>query len=170
MRRIEFFLFQTRLLVIVPVLLALLMALMILILSAVDSVALFAKMLQTFDPSLSAEVRSGLDKEVLSKVVELIDDFLLGAFLIVFSFGLYELFIGKIDIIENSEVMERLLLIRTLDDLKSRLANVVVLILIVKFFQNAINIKFVSATELLFLGIGIVLIGGTLYLTGKAGH
>jgi uncharacterized membrane protein YqhA len=167
MQRIELFLFQTRLIVMIPVLIAVLMALAVLLLSTVDAITLMGRVIEALNP-VAVTARADLDKVLVSSVIELIDDFLFGAFLIVFAFGLYELFIGKIDIIENSEVMERLLLIRTLDDLKSRLANVVVLILIVKFFQNAVNVKYTTVTDLLFLAVGIVLIGGTLYLTNKA--
>jgi uncharacterized membrane protein YqhA len=170
MQRLERAMFQTRLIVFIPIIVALLLAIAVLVLSTLDAFFLLGKMAQALNPSLGEVARASLDKELLSKIIELIDDFLLGAFLIVFAFGLYELFIEKIDLIENSAVAERLLLIRTLDDLKSRLANVVVLILIVKFFQIAVNTKFQTAAELLFLALGIVLIGGTLFLTNKAGH
>jgi uncharacterized membrane protein YqhA len=78
------------------------------------------------------------------------------------------LFVGKIDQAEGSEFASRLLLIRSLDDLKDRLANMILLILIVKFFQQALNTKFSSALEVLYLSIGVVLIAAALYLSGRA--
>ena len=58
-----------------------------------------------------------------------------------------------------SEFAARLLLIRSL-------AKVILLMLIVKFFQYALRFKYDSPLELLYLAIAIALIGGALYLTG----
>ena len=63
---------------------------------------------------------------------------------------------------------ERVLLIRSVDDLKTRLGNVVVLMLVIKFFQQALKQKYASPLDLLYLAIGVLLIGGALYLTHRA--
>jgi uncharacterized membrane protein YqhA len=76
--------------------------------------------------------------------------------------------VNKIDAAEGSEFAERLLLIRSLDDLKNRLANVILLILIVKYFQAALNLKYETAADLLSLAIGVILIAGALFLSGRA--
>jgi uncharacterized membrane protein YqhA len=78
---------------------------------------------------------------------------------------LYELFISKIDAIEASPVATRLLLIRSLDDLKDRLAKVVFLILIVRYFQYALDATIDAPIDLLYLAIGIALVAVSLYLT-----
>jgi uncharacterized membrane protein YqhA len=104
---------------------------------------------------------------ILTTMVRSIDGYLLSAIMIIFAFGLYELFIGKIDIAEHSEVAERLLLIRNLDDLKDRLAKMVVLMLVIEFFQHALEIPIHGMVDLLYLAIGIVLVGATLFLVGR---
>ena len=71
---------------------------------------------------------------IVAHVVEVVDGYLLAAIMLIFALGLYELFVSRIEIAEGSEFAERLLLIRSLDDLKDRLAKVVLLILVVKFF------------------------------------
>jgi uncharacterized membrane protein YqhA len=106
--------------------------------------------------------------ETISEVVGILDGFLLGAILIIFALGLYELFVNKIDAAEGSEFAGRLLLIRNLDDLKDRLANVILVILIVKFFQQALKMHYDVPVDLLYLAIGIILIGGALFLTSRA--
>ncbi|HSF46840.1 MAG TPA: YqhA family protein [Burkholderiales bacterium] len=64
-----------------------------------------------------------------------------------------------------------MLVIVGLDDLKSRLAKVIIMILIVKLFENALKLELNSALDLLYVGGAIALIGIVLYLThGEEGH
>jgi uncharacterized membrane protein YqhA len=106
---------------------------------------------------------------IVSEVVEIVDGYLLGAILIIFALGLYELFVGRIDAIEGSEIASRLLLIRTLDDLKARLTSVVIIILAVKFFQQALKIKYGSPLDLVQLAVAILLVAGAVWL-GRLPH
>jgi uncharacterized membrane protein YqhA len=82
--------------------------------------------------------------------------------------GLYELFISKIEVAENSELASRILLIRSIDDLKDRLAKVIFLVLIVKYFEYALHGSYTTPLELLQLAAGILLLAGALWLTGRA--
>jgi uncharacterized membrane protein YqhA len=85
--------------------------------------------------------------------------------MIIFALGLYELFVSKIEIAERSELASRLLLIRSVDDLKERLAKVVFLILIVRYFEFALDSTVNSPLDLLYLAVGIALVALSLYLT-----
>ena len=87
--------------------------------------------------------------------------------MLIFSFGLYELFISNIDPAEANDRSARILLIRSLDDLKHRLAQIVLLILVVKFFEHAVKVPFAGAIDLLYLAIGILVIAAGLYLLHK---
>jgi len=101
--------------------------------------------------------------------VATVDGYLLAAIMLIFAFGLYELFVSRIDIAEGSEFAERLLLVRSLDDLKDRLAKIVVLILVVKFFEYAITLQVNGALDLLWLALSIALVSVALVLSkGKA--
>jgi uncharacterized membrane protein YqhA len=166
----ERLLWQSRLIMIIPVFISLLLATGIVFTSALDSARMVAQFAAYANPSLDDKGRSDMGTEIISRSIELIDEYLLAAVLLVFGFGIYELFIGKIDPIGNSELASRLLLIQSLDDLKNRLAAVVLLILIVKFAQIAIRLKYQSPQDLLFLAIGIALIGGALFLSSRASH
>ncbi len=86
-----------------------------------------------------------------------------------FSLSLYELFISKIEQAESSETPS-VLAIHSLDDLKTRLGRVILMILIVNFFEHAISMDFDGPIELLALAGGIALIGLTLYLTHVEEH
>ena len=78
-------------------------------------------------------------------------------------------FISRIDRVEKDD-RTRVLKIHSLDDLKHRLGQVVLLILVVKFFEGALAIKFNSLKDLLLLSVSILLIAIALYLTHKQPH
>jgi uncharacterized membrane protein YqhA len=56
-------------------------------------------------------------------------------------------------------------LIVCLDDLKGSLGKVILMILIVSLFEQPMGIEYSSALDLLFLGVGIILVAGALFLT-----
>ena len=89
--------------------------------------------------------------------------------MLIFAMGLYELFISKIDVAENNELAQRILLIRSIDDLKDRLAKVIFLVLIVKYFEYALHGSYTTPSSLLQLAAGILMIAGALWLTSRTG-
>ena len=108
---------------------------------------------------------------VVGHVISAVDDYLLATVLLIFSLGLYELFISKIDVAqEDARHSSKILLIQTLDDLKDRLAKVILMILIVTFFKNVIHTTFDSPLGILYLGIGILFVALALYFTAKPGY
>jgi len=132
-------------------------ALGVLFVTTVDALNLFGIIFAYADPNLSVELRSDLRLDVIGQTVT--------AILLIFALGLYELFVGKINISEGSSFAARLLHIESIDDLKNRLARVILLILIVKFFQLALGLTYTNPQDLLFLALSILLIGGALYLS-----
>jgi len=109
--------------------------------------------------------RRHMHASIVARIAEIIDGYLFATILIIFALGIYELFINKIDGIEHSGIAARVLLIKSLDDLKDRLAKVVFLILIVRYFEYALETEIHGALDLLYLAIGIALIALALYLT-----
>jgi len=120
--------------------------------------------------SLDAPARAALKAETVAHVVSSVDGFLLGTIMLIFSLGLYELFISKIDLAKKSKDSSRILFISSLDDLKDRLAKVIVMILIVMFFEQAIFLKPTGPLELLYYSLAIMLIAAALYFSHKAYH
>ena len=109
--------------------------------------------------------------DIIGASVGIVDGYLLSAVLVIFGLGLYELFIGNIETLRTSEIGARLLHIQSIEDLKDRLGRVVLLVLVVKFAQLALQQKYEAPVDLLYLAIGITLIGAGLYLTThRAGH
>jgi uncharacterized membrane protein YqhA len=109
--------------------------------------------------------RAALHKDTLKGVVGLIDSFLVAIVLLVFAVGLYELFVSEIDIAHPEPAMTPgrhtllgFLQIRNLDDLKSNLIKVVVVILIVTLFENAVAMELSTPSDLVYYGLGAVLV------------
>ncbi len=117
--------------------------------------------------SLAPTERSAARDEGVTTIVKSLDGFFIGALLLIVAFGLYELFVGRIEDAETSEVGARLLKITSLEDLKERVGKLVVLILAVEFFQRALRLSYDSALEILYLAAAIALVSGGLYLIGR---
>jgi uncharacterized membrane protein YqhA len=164
-RAFERALWASRLAIVVAVVASILAGVGALYMATVDIAAVLAEAWRYGDPTLPPDARDTLGASIVARTVKALDGYLLAAILFIFGLGLYELFVGKIEIIERSDFADRLLLIRTFDDLKDRLAKVVLLVLIVKFLQVASETKFATPTDLLALAAGIALVGAALYLS-----
>jgi uncharacterized membrane protein YqhA len=166
-KRFEAVLWHSRLVVVVAVIASLVVALAMFYVATVDVVALVRHLGHYHDLSMAADVRAELRGTIVAHVVEVVDGYLLAAIMLIFALGLYELFVSRIDLAEGSEFAERLLLIRSLDDLKDRLAKVVMLILVVKFFEFGLTLTIKGSLDLLWFGLGIALVGAAIVMTQK---
>lgn len=104
-------------------------------------------------------------------LVSSVDVFLFALVLIIFGVGVYELFIANVDPEDKPASMRPAWLkISSVDDLKSSLGNVILMVLIVSFFKHVLEItsQMWNPLALLYLAIGILLIAGALYLTHKS--
>jgi len=145
----------------------LLLAAAVTYLVTVDVVLLAGPVLQYASPALDEAARDQARIALIGAVVGIVDGYLLAAVLIVFALGLYGLFIGPLQALEKSEVAARLLRVASVDDLKDKLGRVMILILIVKFAQLALELKYAGPFDMLYLALGILLVGAGLFLTGQ---
>ena len=115
-----------------------------------------------FDDSMSSY------NDLLFKIISAIDLFLIGIVLLIFGFGIYELFVGEIDF-ANSKFTESTLKIRDLDQLKNKIIKVVIIVLIVKFFEKVLKFSdnFTTPMDLLYFGLTILSICLGYYLINK---
>lgn len=168
-RLFENMLWNSRLVVVVAVIVSLLTAFATFYITSVDAFFLFAHLGDYISVDMDAVAREDFKVDAIAHVVAIIDGYLLATVLLIFSLGLYELFISKIEQAEASETPS-VLAINSLDDLKTRLGRVVIMILIVNFFERAIQMKIETPLDLLIFAGGIVLIGLTLFLTHAKEH
>jgi uncharacterized membrane protein YqhA len=163
-------LWNSRFVIIAAVIGSLLAGFAIFYMATVDVLYLFQHALHYADSSLTDEARKALHDSTVSHIVEVVDGYLLATVMLIFSLGLYELFISDIDQAHGSKASSKILVINSLDDLKSRLAKVILMILIVTLFEEAINIHVSTPLDLVYLGASIALIALALYLSHAAEH
>mgnify|MGYP000072191535 CR=1 FL=1 len=166
----ETMLWNSRFVVLLAVIASLLAAFAVFYMASVDTYFMISHLGDYASSSLSGEARADFRTANITHVVEIIDGYLLATVLLIFSLGLYELFISKIDQAEQASEAENVLAISSLDDLKTRLGRVILMILIVNFFEHAITMDFHTPLDLLTLAGGIALIGVTLYLSHAEDH
>ena len=107
------------------------------------------------NPLFNAEVTNNND--LLFKIISSIDLFLIGIVLLIFGFGVYELFISEIDFAKG-KFAESTLKIKSLDQLKNKIIKVIIIVLIVKFFEKVLKLSdnFKSPEDLIFFSLSIL--------------
>lgn len=161
-------LWNSRFIILTAVIGSLLAGIVIFIMASVDVVFLCQHALHYADASLTEEARKVLHDGTVSHIVEVVDGYLLATVLLIFSLGLYELFISDIDQAHGSKASSKILVINSLDDLKSRLAKVILMIMIVTLFEEALNMHIAQPIDLVYFGAAIALIALALYWTHAA--
>lgn len=167
-RLFEGALWRSRYIVLFAVVASMASSFAIFFLATADVVYLLQHVSHYLDSGLSQEARSALRNDTVTHIVEVVDGYLLGAVMLIFALGMYELFVSDIDQARNSKAASKILLIESLDDLKNRLAKVILMILIVKLFEHALRLQIDTALQLLYLGASIALVGLALYLSHAA--
>ena len=108
------------------------------------------------------------NNQLLFKIISAIDTFLIGIVLLIFGFGVYELFVSEIDF-ASTKFTESTLKINSLDQLKNKIIKVIIIVLIVKFFEKILKLSdnFSTPSDILFLGLSILSICIGYYLINK---
>ena len=164
----EKLLWSSRHMVLVAVIASLLLSLLLFVITATDVVGLLSHASDYFAAPI--EDRKVLKIEMVAHTVGAIDGFLLATILLIFALGLYELFISDIDEAKKSGQSSKVLVINSLDDLKSKLAKVILMILVVTFFEVSLSMSFTSALDLVYFSLGILMVSLALYFGSKSSH
>lgn len=163
-------LWGSRLVILVAVAASIVVALVMLYMATVDVVFLVGKVAQYGNPAMLADERSHLHGVIVAKAAAIVDGYLFAAIMIIFGIGMYELFIAKIALAERVRSSANVLAVHDLDDMKERLAKVVFLILVVRYFEYAIDSPIDTPLDLLYLAAGIGLIALSIFLTARSGR
>ena len=107
--------------------------------------------------------------EVVGEIVGAIDLYLMALVLYIFSFGIYELFISEIAQLKQSK-QSKVLEVHSLDELKDKLGKVIVMVLIVNFFQRVLHASFTTPLEMVYLAASILALCLGLYFLHKGDH
>jgi len=158
-------LWQLRWAVLVAVIFSIVTALIMFYVAAVDAFYVVEMITTEYAQETNMFDRKELRGEAVGHIVEVIDGFLLAVVLLIFAYGTYELYIGRMQDAEDHEASEHLLQIKNLDDLKSRLGKVVLMILIVKFFEISMTMYYEDVKELAVFAVAIGLIAFSFFIS-----
>lgn len=100
--------------------------------------------------------------DLVVNVIGGIDLYLIGIVLLIFSFGVYELFVSKIDPARQDREIN-ILEIKNLDGLKTKLLKVIIMVMIVHFFKLIMTIHPHKPLEILYLAGGVLMISVCTY-------
>jgi uncharacterized membrane protein YqhA len=161
-------LWSTRLVILLAVVFGLVGAMVLFAVASVDVYNTAAYVIQTYATHAHPE---HFHEEIVGGIIGAVDLYLIGVVMIIFSFGLYELFISDIDPAKDEHGKEnQLLAVHSLDQLKDKISKVIVMVLVVGFFQKVGHTVFTGALELLYLAFSITAVAVGLYFLSKVGH
>ena len=157
---------KTRLFVLLPVIFGLIGAVILFVVASKDIYEVLTYTIDVYANGLHPEK---FHEEIVSKIIGAVDLYLIAVVMLIFAFGLYELFISKIDAAEDTKTGSTILAIHSLDQLKDKIAKVIVMVLIVSFFQKVLHTRYDGALEMLYFALSIGLLAVGLYFLGKVG-
>ena len=105
-------------------------------------------------------------ENIVAAIIGAVDLYLIAVVMFIFAFGIYELFISHID---EAEGHTQILAISSLDQLKDKIAKVIVMVLVVNFFQRVLHTSFTTPLEMLYFALSIMSLAVGLYFLGKVG-
>ena len=152
----ESFIWNFRFFILAPVIFSLLSSLRFIIIGTVD---IWAGLVMKFDVN-NPEGEETL--KIVSYIIGGIDYYLIGIVLLIFAFGIYELFISEIEIKHQDD--SSILQTNSLEELKGKLVNVIVVALIVSLFKQMLSLDIQKISDVVYISLAILLISISQYL------
>ena len=145
-----------------PVVFGLLGAIVLFIIASYDVGRVFIDVYHYFFGDFHPEnFHSDVVGEIVGAIMALV--------LYIFSFGIYELFISEIEELKQSK-QSKVLEVHSLDELKDKLGKVIIMVLIVNFFQRVLHANFTTPLEMTYLAASILALCLGLYFLHKGEH
>ena len=109
-------------------------------------------------------------EDVVGGIIGAVDLYLIGVVMLLFAFGLYELFISEMDVAKDKEGEDnKILAIHSLEQLKDKISKVIVMVLVVGFFQKVGHTEYHGALEMLYFALSITAVAVGLFFLNKVG-
>jgi len=160
-------LWSSRFMVIMAVVFGLLGAVILFVVASFDIYETAKYVLATY---LNHTHPATFHEDVVGGIIGAVDLYLIGVVMLLFSFGLYELFISEIDVAKNEDGKEnKILAIHSLDQLKDKISKVIVMVLVVGFFQKVGHTQYNGALDMLYFALSITAVAVGLFFLGKVG-
>ncbi len=156
---------NSRFIVLLAVIFGLLGAIILFIVASMD---IWGVAVYTFNTLITHAHPENFHEDIVAGIIGAVDLYLIAVVMFIFSFGLYELFISDIEAAEGKNG-SKLLAIHSLDQLKDKIAKVIVMVLVVNFFQRVLHTNFATPIEMMYFAISITALAVGLYFLGKVG-
>jgi uncharacterized membrane protein YqhA len=164
-RLFEGAIWRSRYIVLLAVVFGLLGAVVLFIVASMD---IFGVAAYTFNTIINGLHPDKFHEDIVAGIIGAVDLYLIAVVMFISSFGLYELFISEIDEAEG-EKSSKILAIHSLDQLKDKIAKVIVMVLVVNFFQRVLHTEFKTPLEMLYFALAIAALAIGLYFLGMVG-
>jgi uncharacterized membrane protein YqhA len=164
-RLFEGAIWNSRFIVLLAVVFGLLGAVILFVVASID---IWGVGVYTFNTIITHAHPENFHEDIVAGIIGAVDLYLIAVVMFIFSFGLYELFISDIDQAEGKNG-SKLLAINSLDQLKDKIAKVIVMVLVVNFFQRVLHTKFATPLEMLYFALAITALAVGLYFLSKVG-
>ena len=161
----EGLIWNSRFIVILAVIFGLIGAIILFIVASMD---IWGVAVYTFNTIISHAHPEKFHEDIVAGIIGAVDLYLIAVVMFIFSFGLYELFISDIDQAEGKNG-SKLLAIHNLDQLKDKIAKVIVMVLVVSFFQKVLHTHFATPLEMLYFALSITALAVGLFFLNKVG-
>lgn len=133
--------------------------------------------IEAFQHSMKNYFSHAVTRDIMF-LVEALDVYLMGTVMLIFATGIYELFIESLSFPPNSDKScffglfpltkrPKWLSINSLDEMKTKLGHVIVMILLVGLFEKSKKIAVNSAAELLMFSASVALAAATLIILSR---
>lgn len=151
----EALIWNFRFFILIPVVFSLLSALRLIFIGTVDIWVGLNLALDYRDPEGMMTIKT------VTYIIGGVDYYLIGIVLLIFGFGIYELFISEIEIKnQDSSILQS----NSLEELKGKLVNVIVVALIVSLFKQMLSIEIGKLSDVIYISLAILLISISQYL------
>ena len=156
-------LWNTRFVVVLAVIFSVLAAIVLFTLGSYEILHAIVKKNPITNPGYT-----GNHSEMLLELITAIDLYLIGVVLLIFGFGIYELFVSKIDIARADESVT-ILEVENLDELKNKIIKVIIIVLIVTFFERILKISqsYTEPIQMLYFAISVFALSLGVYFMRK---
>ena len=160
LRKIELFfeslIWNFRFFILIPVIFSLLSALRLIVIGTIDIWMGLTLAIDHQDPEGEMTIKT------VTYIIGGVDYYLIGIVLLIFAFGIYELFISEIEIKyqDDSSILQS----NSLEELKGKLVNVIVVALIVSLFKQMLSIEIGKLSDIIYVALAILLISISQYL------
>ncbi|MEM6611949.1 MAG: YqhA family protein [Cyanobacteria bacterium P01_C01_bin.72] len=152
----ESLIWNFRFFILAPVVFSLLSALRLIMVGTLD---IWAGLTLALDPS---DPEGIMTIKTVTYIIGGVDYYLIGIVLLIFAFGIYELFISEIEVKHQDD--SSILQSASLEELKGKLVNVIVVALIVSLFKQMLTIEIGKLSDVIYISMAILLISISQYL------